>query len=601
MEPSPVLAPRGGIAPGPHHIHPAYVIMNAVRTTFVVVFAAFISGIGSIPTLISALARGSDPLLGIVLLAIAGSLIAFLALTVFFSWLSYKRFLWEITQNDIHVYSGIIFKKQVHIPFQRVQSIDFKAGLLQRVIGIVTLKIETAGGAANKGVIIPALKLGEAEALRSEVFRLKKTVAQAQEQEMRVRIAQKQMAHAGGAGASGAGFAGTAFAGAGGALPPVAGGVLPPVAGGVLPPVAGGVGVVGAAGAGATGLPPVAGTVATNAGLPPVAGAAGAGFSGGGGVAGGGSGALPPAQGSSADRFVNEIGQISDNFRGVFADSYEADAPIEYEYGLKARELLFSAISGDHNLVTLAVIVGFLSQLPQIIDLFGFGDAVIQFAISTATRQALPYLITGVVFVAFILYVLTIVATAINYGGFKCRRRGGRIEVERGLLAKQYKSVAIPRIQSVEITQGFIRRLVGYAELRLKTVDSMNANSQQQNGQQVQTAGLVVHPFIKMSAVEGVLLKLVPEYDSCPTAAETHRLPPVAQRRAFMRLTVLPMLFVAACLILIDMFALIPYVPNAFIQPLLIGPWVLYALLCVLCIITSLLWYRHAAYGYNRT
>jgi putative membrane protein len=473
-----------------------------VRTAFVLIFALIFGLSSSIPIIASDLGGGSGGLLllggGLALLVVL------LAAIGVYAYFYYQRFLWELTQSDIHVYSGIIFKKQVHIPFQKVQSIDFQASLLERLIGIVKLKIETAGGAANKAVLIPALKLDQAEALRAEVFRRKKVASQAQ-------------------------------------------------------------------GLGATGFP-----------------AAGAAM------------AMPSTVGQSVDSLVNEVGQVSNNFRGVFADSYEEDAPIEYEYGLSAKELLFSALSGDHNVVFLGVILGFISQLPQFVQFFGLDSTADQLITTVMNRQVVPFLIGGVVLLAILLFVFTIAATAISYGGFKCRRRGGRIEVERGLLARQYKGVAVARVQSVEIRQGLLRRLIGYAELRLKTVDSADASSQQQNGQAMQTAGLTVHPFVKLSRVTDILENLVPEYVDCPSVDEIHKLPPVAQRRAFNRLTIIPMLTIAVVLLVLDFAVLLPYVPAGYLQPILISSWSLYGIILALCIFASILWYRHAAYGYNQ-
>ncbi|MDR0350117.1 MAG: PH domain-containing protein, partial [Coriobacteriales bacterium] len=174
---APILLPGGGIAPGKHHIHPAYVVTSAIRIFFAVIAALFFGFISSILPLMQLIIESGS--IGLIILGAVGLLLLLVALTSGISYLYYRRFFWEITESDLHIYAGIIFKKQIHVPFQRVQSIDFHAGLIDRALGLVKLKVETAGGAANKGVVIPALKLAQAEALRVEVFARKRSLAQA--------------------------------------------------------------------------------------------------------------------------------------------------------------------------------------------------------------------------------------------------------------------------------------------------------------------------------------------------------------------------------------------------------------------------------------
>ncbi len=152
-------------------MHPAYVALAALQVVFSLVIAAFFSLVGLLRQI------PADQRLTVLVIGVAVFLLA-LGAAAAIAYIYYQRYRWEITDNDIYINSGIIVKKQVHIPFQRVQSIDFHAGIPQRILGIVQLKIETAGGSVNKGVIIPALKLAQAEAFRAEVFARKRSYAQ---------------------------------------------------------------------------------------------------------------------------------------------------------------------------------------------------------------------------------------------------------------------------------------------------------------------------------------------------------------------------------------------------------------------------------------
>jgi putative membrane protein len=542
--PTPALLVNGGIAPGPHRIHPAYVVLSALRVLFTLAILFVLSFTSAIGAFLNGRVDGIGWLIG----AAAVFIFIPIVLTVVISYVYYIRFLWEITESDVHIYSGIIFKKQVHIPFQRVQSIDFNAGIIERVLGLVKLKIETAGGAANKGVLIPALKLGEAEALRAEVFARKRVISQAQGRGVVAQVGVAQ------------GVAMSAGVMSAGVMPGAA------VQGEAIPRFD----------------PQTGKPLAMPVPMP---------------------GAVPGAMPGAADNFVREIGDESAKLRGIFADDYQENAPIEYEYGLTARELILTALSNDQLLVLFAVLVGVISQIMGLLGSFVDWidvDAIVDAAVNQMFNKAvLPTIIGVAAFIFVLVLIMGVVGTAISYGGFKARRRGGRIEVERGLLSRQYRGVAAARVQSVEIQQGFIRRLMGYAELKLLTIDSVDASNNQGNAQAMQAGGLVIHPFVKLKRVDNILEGLIPEFDRRPAQAEFKRLPGVSLRRAIIRQALLPSLIYAVLAAAITLVLQFAEVSEVVLGPLLIALWSLVAVLVALHLIGSILWYRHAAYGYN--
>lgn len=84
--------------------------------------------------------------------------------------ISYK-YIWYVFANEEFSYhSGVFSKKCAHVPYKRIQSVNQKASLLQRLAGVCTLKIETAGGSDNKSVNISYIEQSAAEELRLELF-----------------------------------------------------------------------------------------------------------------------------------------------------------------------------------------------------------------------------------------------------------------------------------------------------------------------------------------------------------------------------------------------------------------------------------------------
>lgn len=59
-----------------------------------------------------------------------------------------KNFSYKLTNSNIELKHGILTKKRVTIPYSRVQNINIVHGLFDRIYGLYTVKIETAGATA---------------------------------------------------------------------------------------------------------------------------------------------------------------------------------------------------------------------------------------------------------------------------------------------------------------------------------------------------------------------------------------------------------------------------------------------------------------------
>lgn len=157
-----------------HQVHHSYIWLGTLRVVFIVLIAVVISMFSSIIGAISEGMRAGSAEIGLVIAVTAGiSIVGFLVFTglVFLvHWLAYKRLYYVLGPDEFNLYSGIITKKRVHVPYNKVQSVDQKASLLQRIAGVRTLYIDTAGGANNKAVIVPYVTKHDAEWLRSELF-----------------------------------------------------------------------------------------------------------------------------------------------------------------------------------------------------------------------------------------------------------------------------------------------------------------------------------------------------------------------------------------------------------------------------------------------
>lgn len=168
---SAVPQPAPSTGPVKHKLNQSYIWLGALRVLPYILIAILASS-GNV---IFDLATDSD-LAGygvVALILILVLLVAITGIVMLCRFISYKYIWYEYTNEEFSYFSGIFSKKRVHIPYARIQSINQKASLLQRVAGVCTVSIETAGGAENKAVILPYIEKSAAEALRKELFERK--------------------------------------------------------------------------------------------------------------------------------------------------------------------------------------------------------------------------------------------------------------------------------------------------------------------------------------------------------------------------------------------------------------------------------------------
>ncbi|WP_262178005.1 PH domain-containing protein [Haloarcula laminariae] len=82
----------------------------------------------------------------------------------------YYRFTYEIEGDTLRVESGVLARQSREIPLGRVQNVDSRQGILNRLLGLSVVAFETAGGAATEATL-DAVDQAEAERLRTLVQR----------------------------------------------------------------------------------------------------------------------------------------------------------------------------------------------------------------------------------------------------------------------------------------------------------------------------------------------------------------------------------------------------------------------------------------------
>ncbi len=62
--------------------------------------------------------------------------------------LTYHFYRYELTPAGFRKESGVIYKRYVTIPYDRIQNVDIYRGILARILGLSDLQIQTAGASA---------------------------------------------------------------------------------------------------------------------------------------------------------------------------------------------------------------------------------------------------------------------------------------------------------------------------------------------------------------------------------------------------------------------------------------------------------------------
>lgn len=143
----------------PYRVHHSYIWLGPFMATWGVFAVLLMRNFRDLMQLYDWIASGGGPgMLFTVLVALAGLAVVYAVLVGIYA-LGYRNLSYVFDERELSVYSGIITKRRVHVPYQRVQSVNHRAGLMQRIFGLCTVSIDTAGGASNKAVRIPYVQL----------------------------------------------------------------------------------------------------------------------------------------------------------------------------------------------------------------------------------------------------------------------------------------------------------------------------------------------------------------------------------------------------------------------------------------------------------
>jgi len=95
------------------------------------------------------------------------------------STLEWLRRTYALEGGALRLEEGVLARKLRAVPFDRIQQVDLVRKPLHRLLGVATLRVETAGGGSAAEVDLDVVTLPEARALRASLLRAKASLADA--------------------------------------------------------------------------------------------------------------------------------------------------------------------------------------------------------------------------------------------------------------------------------------------------------------------------------------------------------------------------------------------------------------------------------------
>lgn len=85
----------------------------------------------------------------------------------------YRRFRYELTEDTFDIESGVFSRRDREIPYHRIQNVDIRQNVVQRLLGIAEVRLETAGGGQTEAQL-KYVNRQEAGRLQEDVGRRKR-------------------------------------------------------------------------------------------------------------------------------------------------------------------------------------------------------------------------------------------------------------------------------------------------------------------------------------------------------------------------------------------------------------------------------------------
>ena len=104
-----------------------------------------------------------------IIFGIVGGIICLFLLILFISALGFRHKAYALREHDVLYKRGLIFRKTIALPFNRVQHSEINQGPIERNFNLAALEIFTAGG-SQSDLTIPGLLNEDAQSIKAFIM-----------------------------------------------------------------------------------------------------------------------------------------------------------------------------------------------------------------------------------------------------------------------------------------------------------------------------------------------------------------------------------------------------------------------------------------------
>ncbi|VTR53397.1 Bacterial membrane flanked domain [Actinobacillus pleuropneumoniae] len=97
---------------------------------------------------------------------LSAAIVILVSLLLLYGYLKWKRFVYTLEEDKILIRRGVLFREELSIYTGRIHSMNMEQPLLQRILGLTQIRIETPGKKEGGGGILPAVTNSEGERLQ---------------------------------------------------------------------------------------------------------------------------------------------------------------------------------------------------------------------------------------------------------------------------------------------------------------------------------------------------------------------------------------------------------------------------------------------------
>lgn len=160
-------------------LHPKAVWLFFISFLIAGIFIFFFFGLWLIPLFLGAVIGLGKTGVGIIgILGFISLFILYIIFCYFWAHWTYNNWRYQFTEDAVRIERGVIWKKYISIPYERVQNVDIYRGILARLLRLSELHIQTAGysghgryGMSTTEGSLPGLDPQLAEQLREELIK----------------------------------------------------------------------------------------------------------------------------------------------------------------------------------------------------------------------------------------------------------------------------------------------------------------------------------------------------------------------------------------------------------------------------------------------